>query len=124
MMGPRHSAVYPRRWRTDVYNQPHWARSHLRHYSDSPTHATMKPNALTPEQRKEIDRRRKGTLDRFLYERLTAVLAVAAGHTPEEVAEFLGVGLTQLGEWLRVYRNEGLDALRALAREEPVPSDH
>jgi transposase len=83
----------------------------------------MKSIALTPEQRKEIDRRRKGTLDRFLYERLTAVLVLAEGHTPEEVGNFLGVGLTQLDEWLRVYRNEGLDALCTLAREEPAPSD-
>jgi transposase len=71
----------------------------------------MEPIELTAEQKKEIERRRKGTLDRRVYQRLTAVLAVAAGKTREEVAEFLGVGLTQLGEWLRVFRNEGLDAL-------------
>jgi transposase len=71
----------------------------------------MKPIELTPEQKKEIERRRKGTLDRRVYQRLTAVLAVGAGKTREEVAELLGVGLTQVGEWLRVFRNEGLDAL-------------
>jgi transposase len=71
----------------------------------------MKPVLLTAEQQKEIERRRKGTLDRRVYQRLTAVLAVAAGKTREEVAELLGVGLTQLSEWLRVFRNEGLDAL-------------
>ena len=71
----------------------------------------MKPIELTAEQRKEIEWRRKGTLDRRVYQRLTAILAVAAGKTREEVAEFLGVGLTQLGEWLRVFRHEGLDAL-------------
>jgi transposase len=71
----------------------------------------MKAIVLTAEQRKEIERRRKGTLDRRVYQRLTAVLAVAADKTREEVAELLGVGLTQLSEWLRVYRNEGLDAL-------------
>src|SRR5580693_10047577 len=74
----------------------------------------MKPIILTPEQRKEIERRRKETLDRRIYQRLTAVLAVAAGNTREEVAELLGVSLTQLGEWLRVYRNKGLDALCTL----------
>jgi transposase len=74
----------------------------------------MKSIALTDEQRQEIDRRRKGTLDRRIYQRLTAVLAVAAGKTREEVAEILGVSLSQLGEWLRVYRNEGLDALCTL----------
>jgi transposase len=71
----------------------------------------MKPIELTAEQRREIERRRKGTLDRRVYQRLTAVLAVAADNTREEVAELLGVSPSQLGEWLRVYRNEGLDAL-------------
>src|SRR5581483_5432527 len=71
----------------------------------------MKPIALTAEQRKEIDRRRKESLDRRIYQRLTAVLAVDAGKTRDEVAELLGVSLSQLGEWLRVYRNEGLQAL-------------
>jgi transposase len=74
----------------------------------------MKPITLTAEQRQEIERRRKGTLDRRTYQRLTAVLAVAAGHTRGEVAEWLGVSLTQLGEWLRIYRNKGLDDLFAL----------
>jgi len=81
----------------------------------------MKPIVLPPEQRKEIERRRKGTLDRRIYQRLTAVLAVAASHTPEEVAVFLGVGLTQLSEWLRVFGNEGLEALCTLAEEAPTP---
>jgi len=66
---------------------------------------------LTTEQRREIERRRKGTLDRRVYQRLTAVLAVANGKSREEVAELLGVSLSQLGEWLRIFRNEGLDAL-------------
>ena len=74
----------------------------------------MKPIVLTDEQRQEIDRRRKGSLDRRIYQRLTAVLAVASGKSREEVAELLGVSLSQLGEWLRVFRNEGLDALCAL----------
>src|SRR5260370_6771602 len=71
----------------------------------------MKPIDLTAEQRKEIERRRKESVDRRVYQRLTAVLAVAAGKTREEVAELLGVSLSQLGEWLRVFRNDGLDSL-------------
>src|SRR5947208_1196039 len=74
-------------------------------------HLPMKPIELTAEQRKEIERRRKETLDRRVYQRLTAVLASAADKTREEVAELLGVSLSQLGEWLRVFRDEGLDAL-------------
>jgi transposase len=71
----------------------------------------MKPVVLTPGQRRQIERRRKETLDRRVYQRLTAVLTVAEGKSREEVAHLLGIGLTQLGEWLRVYRNKGLDAL-------------
>src|SRR3954467_15092417 len=71
----------------------------------------MKPIILRTEQRKEIERRRKGTHDRRIYQRLTAVLAVAAGKTREEVADLLGVSLSQLGEWLRLFRKEGLEAL-------------
>jgi transposase len=71
----------------------------------------MKPIQLTPEQRRDLDRRRKASHDRRVYERLTAVLAVAAGHTRAEVVDLLGVSYTQLGEWLRVFRNQGIDAL-------------
>src|SRR5215212_1536279 len=74
----------------------------------------MKAIVLTDEQRQEIERRRKGTLDRRIYQRLTAVLAIAEGTSREEVARLLGIGLSQLGEWLRVYRNKGLDALCTL----------
>jgi transposase len=74
----------------------------------------MKPIALTPEQRRAIERRRKGTLDRRVYQRLTALLTVAEGNSREEAAHLLGIGVTQLGDWLRVYRNKGLDALCAL----------
>ena len=71
----------------------------------------MKPIVLTPAQRREFERRRKGTIDRRVYQRLTAVLTVAEGKSREEVAHLLGIGLSQLGEWLRIYRNKGLDAL-------------
>src|SRR4051812_12917649 len=71
----------------------------------------MKAIILSSQQRKEIERRRKETHDRRIYQRLTAVLAVAADKTREEVAELLGISLSQLGEWLRVFRNEGLEAL-------------
>lgn len=74
----------------------------------------MKPIVLSSEQRKAIERRRKESLDRRIYQRLTAVLAIAAGKTREDVAALLGISLSQLGEWLRVFRNAGLDALCAL----------
>ena len=74
----------------------------------------MKPIVLTPEQRRQLERRRKGTLDRRVYQRLTAVLLIAEGKSRDEVAHLLGIGLSQLGEWLRLYRNKGVDALCTL----------
>jgi transposase len=84
----------------------------------------MKPIVLTAEQREEVELRRKRTLDRRIYQRLTAVLTVAAGHTPEAIAQLLGVDLTQLSQWLRVFLKDGLEALCTLADGEPSPSDH
>jgi Homeodomain-like domain len=84
----------------------------------------MPPIVLTAEQRKEVDRRRKKTLDRRVYERLTAVAAVAAGHTPEEVAHLLGTGIAQLNQWLRLFLDDGLEALCTPGDGEPSPSDH
>ena len=81
----------------------------------------MHPIVLTSEQRREVERRRKKTLDRRIYQRLTAVLTVAAGHTPDGIAHLLGVDLTQLSQWLRVFRNEGLEALCSLADGEQIP---
>jgi len=84
----------------------------------------MIPIILTAEQRKEAERRRKKTLDRRIYQRLTAVLTVAAGYTPEDIAHFLGVDLAQLSQWLLVFRNDGLEALCTLAADEPNSSNH
>jgi transposase-like protein len=76
---------------------------------------------LTAEQRKLVERRRKKTLDRRIYERLTAVLAVAAGHTQEDVAKLLGIDPSQLSEWLLLFRSQGLEAFCTLADGEPPP---
>jgi transposase len=81
----------------------------------------MKSIVLTSVQRKEMERRRKKTLDRRIYQRLTAVLAVAAGHMPEEVAHFLGVDLARASHWLAVFANNGLEALCSLGEDEPSP---
>ena len=78
---------------------------------------------LTAEQRKDAERRRKKTLDRRIYQRLTAVLTVAAGYTPEDIAHLLGVDLGQLSQWLLVFRTDGLDALCTLAADEPSSSN-
>ena len=84
----------------------------------------MKPIVLTAEQRKEAERRRKKTLDRRIYQRLTAVLTVAAGYTPDDIAHLLGVDLGQLSQWLLVFHNDGFAALCTLAADEPNSSNH
>jgi len=81
----------------------------------------MQPIVLTSEQRREVERRRKKTLDRRIYQRLTAVLTVAAGHAPEDIAHLLGVDLTQMCQWLHVFRHEGLEVLCTLADGEQTP---
>src|SRR6516164_5083285 len=74
----------------------------------------MKPIHLDPQQRRELERRRHQTPDKRIYERLSAVLWVADGKTRCEVADLLGRSVRQLAEWLRLFRNRGLDALRTL----------
>lgn len=83
----------------------------------------MQPIVLTSEHRREVERRRKKTLDRRIYQRLTAVLTVTAGHAPEDIAPLLGVDLPQLSHWLDVFRNEGLEVLCTLADGEQIPSN-
>jgi transposase len=90
----------------------------------------MFPKSLTRHrprpfgERKEVERRRKKTLDRRIYQRLTAVLTVAAGHTPEDIAHLLGVDLGRLSHWLCVFRDNGLEALCTLAADEPRSPNH
>jgi hypothetical protein len=59
----------------------------------------MKRIHLDLQQRKEIERRRHATRGRRIYEWLAAVLWVAGGCSVRQVAE-----------WVRFYRNPGLDA--------------
>src|SRR5262249_11364018 len=61
-----------------------------------------------------MERRCKATLDRRVYQRLAAVLAIAARKGRDGVAQFLRVSLGPLGVWLRIFGNKGLDALCAL----------
>jgi transposase len=74
----------------------------------------MKPIHLDPQQRQEFQRRRHQTHDKRIYARLSAVLWVADGKTRFEVADLLGCSVRQLAEWLRLFRNRGLDALCTL----------
>jgi transposase len=74
----------------------------------------MKTIRLTAQQRHEIKERRRQAQDRRIYQRLSAVLWSDAGRSREEVAELSGVSTRQVGQWLRIFRNKGLDALCTL----------
>src|SRR5438270_3966434 len=74
----------------------------------------MKIIRLTDQQRREVGERRRQAQDRRIYQRLSAVLWSDAGRSREEIAELSGVSTRQVGQWLRIFRNKGLDALCTL----------
>jgi transposase len=74
----------------------------------------MKTIRLTPRQRQDIGERRRHAEDRRIYQRLSALLWIDEQRTREEVAELLGVSTRQVGQWLRIFRNKGLDELCTL----------
>jgi transposase len=74
----------------------------------------MKTIQLTPQQRKEIADRRRRAQDRRIYQRLSAVLWSADGRSREEIARLLEVSPRQVGQWLRIFRNKGLEPLCTL----------
>jgi transposase len=74
----------------------------------------MKTIQLTPQPRNGIEERRRHAQDRRIYQRLSAVLWIDDGRTREEVAYLVGVSTRQVGQWLRIFRNKGLEALCTL----------
>ena len=74
----------------------------------------MKTIELSAKQRQEIERRRRQAKDRPVYQRLCALLWIDQGQTRQQVANLLGVTSRQVGEWLRIFRNKGLDQLCTL----------
>src|SRR5918993_550273 len=74
----------------------------------------MKTILLTARRRKEISDRRRHAPDRRIYQRLSAVLWSDDGRTREEIAGLLGVSTRQVGQWFRIFRNQGLDQLCTL----------
>src|SRR5919112_4462282 len=74
----------------------------------------MKTIQLTPLQRQDISDRRRHAEDRRIFQRLSAVLWSDEGRSREEIAGLLGVSTRQVGQWLRIFRNKGLDELCTL----------
>jgi transposase len=74
----------------------------------------MKTITLSGKRRQEIQDRRRQADDRRIFQRLSALLWIDEGRTRGEVAELLGVSSRQVGDWLRIFRNKGLDELCTL----------
>src|SRR3954462_3326066 len=74
----------------------------------------MKTIQLTPRQRNDIGERRRKAQDRRIYQRLSAILWSDEGRSREEIADLLGVSTRQVGQWLRIFRNKGIDELCTL----------
>src|SRR3954452_7492924 len=74
----------------------------------------MKTIQLTPRQRTDIGERRRIAQDRRVYQRLSAVLWSDEGRNREVIADLLGVSTRQVGQWLRIFRNKGLEELCTL----------
>src|SRR3954451_18785294 len=74
----------------------------------------MKTIQLSAKQRQEIQERRRQAGDRRIFQRLSALLWIDQGRTREEGADLLGVTSRQVGDWLRIFRNKGLDELCTL----------
>jgi transposase len=74
----------------------------------------MKTIELSAKQRQEIQERRRLAGDRRIFQRLSTLLWIDEGRTREEVADLLGVTSRQVGDWLRIFRNKGLDELCTL----------
>jgi transposase len=74
----------------------------------------MKTIHLTSPLRQELQHRRHTTPDRRVYERLCAVLWADEGLNRGTIADLLGRSLRQIGDWLRIFRNKGLDVLGTL----------
>src|SRR3954451_20341106 len=69
---------------------------------------------LTPQQRRDVSDRRRHAPDRRIDQRLSAVLWSDDGRSREEIADLLGVSTRQVGQWLRIFRNKGIDQLCTL----------
>ncbi len=74
----------------------------------------MKTIALSAKQRQEIQERRRQASDRRIFPRLSTLLWIDEGRTREEVADLLGITSRQVGDWLRIFRNQGWDELCTL----------
>jgi transposase len=65
--------------------------------------------------RKKLEKRRRQEKDVRIHNRLSALLALDQGWSPDHVAQFLGVCPRTVHNWLQLYHRGGLQALCTLA---------
>jgi transposase len=70
--------------------------------------------ALTADLRTQISNARQCERDVKIYQRLSALLWLSDGMTQDQVADHLGVTSRQVRKWLRLFREQGLEALCTL----------
>jgi transposase len=70
--------------------------------------------ALTADLRTEIANSRQCARDAKIYQRLSALLWLNDGMTQGQVADHLGVTSRQVRKWVRLFREQGLEALCTL----------
>jgi transposase len=70
--------------------------------------------ALATLVRKKIEKHRREAKDARIHQRLSALLWLNDGHTPEQIATLLGVCSRTICNWRDLYLSKGLDALRTL----------
>jgi transposase len=64
--------------------------------------------------RKKIEKLRRNEKDVRIHNRLSALLWLDQGQSPEHVAELLGVCPRTVRNWLELYHRDGMEALRTL----------
>jgi transposase len=74
------------------------------------------PNDFTLDTllRKKIEKLRRKQHDARLHNRLSALLWLGQGRTPEEIAQLLDVTPRTVRNWLQLYRAGGLERLLTL----------
>ena len=70
--------------------------------------------ALDTLLRKKLEKLRRKEKDVRLHNRLSALLWLGQGRTPEQVADLLGVCPRTVRNWLELYQRGGLAPLRTL----------
>jgi transposase len=74
----------------------------------------MALSILTPEQRQQIQDRRRHTRERRISDRLLALLWLDDGQSQQQVAATLDVHRATVGEWVSTFRSHGLEELCTL----------